>query len=231
MLCLTVLYAAYLVVFVRPYFKVEKIEVHGELRALTKQDIAELSGIKKGDHLLRIPVGQIQRDLVNNPWLKEVAVHRKMPHLVWIYVKEYIPVAIVKTDSYFYVDKFGVSFKAFNKDDDADFPIITGLNVEDENLDKEELRSKIVELLKVLNIYEESFVGEKYGISEIHFSENRGISIITLNDPMELRLGFGSFAEKIDRFESAYSAIKLDGGIISYVDFSSEGKVVVKYGT
>lgn len=223
------LYAIYTAAFLKPYFDVDKIEVEGTFRVLTKDKIISKSGIKMGDHLLRLPVGEIQARLEKSPWIKEVAVHRKFPHMVWIYVKEYIPEAIVRKDGWHYVNRFGQVFKTISLEDDRDFPIITGLE-EIPDDDEAALKSKVVELLRVKKLYESSSLGEIFGISEIHFNENKGVSIVTMVDPMELRLGYGPFVEKIDRLQIVYPAIRSRGGVVAYIDFNSEGKVVVKYG-
>jgi len=231
MIGMTVLYGIYSITFLKPYFLVGEIEIKGNLHALTEDDIVLASEINIGDHLLRVPVGEIQKKLMKNPWIKEVAVHRKFPHMVWIYIKEYVPVALVRMDGWYYVDRFGHPFKKLGMEDNKDFPLITGLE-EAPNINlKKNFESKIVEFLRVKNLFENSELGETYGLSEIHFSNNGGVSLITLNDPVELRLGFGPFMEKIDRLEVTYNAIKSHGGMIHYIDLSPEGKVVVKYGT
>ena len=225
-----VLYGIYTAALLKPYFKVERIEVEGNLRALSKEDVISKSGINMGDHLLRMPVGDIQDKLSKNPWIKEVAVHRKFPNKIWIYVTEYVPEAIVRTSDWYYVDRFGKFFKKLDRDDDKNFPVITGLE-EFTIKDKDGFQSKIVELLRVKKLYEESSMGEIYGLSEVHFNSNWGVSVVTLVDPIELRLGFGPFREKINRLQIVYPAIRSHGGIVAYIDLNSEGKVVVKYGT
>lgn len=225
-----VLYGVYTLAFIKPYFEVENIEVKGELKILTREEIIKDSGIAMGDHLLHIPVGEVQERLMKNQWIKEAAVHRKLPHMVWIYVKEHVPAAIIRTDDWYYADRSGNPFKKVGLGEDRDFAVFTGLDELAGAGKLNDLKSKIVELLKVNKLFEASELGEIYGLSEIHYSNNKGVSIITLNNPMELRLGFGPFAEKIERLEAVYPAIRSHGGIVAYVDLSPEGKVVVKYG-
>lgn len=227
----TILYGVYTIIFTKPYFKVDTIEVKGNLKALNAERVIESSGIKVGNPLLHIPVADIQKKLVENPWIKEAAVHRKFPNMVWLYVNEYVPEAIVRIKGWYYVDRFGTLFKKLALGDEKDFPVITGLEYLADGGSGEDFKSRLVELLRVKKVYEASQVGEIYGLSEIHFDANKGVSIVTLNDPMELRLGFGSFAEKIDRLQLVYPAIRSHGGVVAYVDLGSEGKVVVKYGT
>lgn len=230
MLGLAVIYGMYIVVFQHPYFQVDEIKVEGDLRALNTEQVIESSGVREGDQLLRVPVAGVQKRLMENPWVKEAAVHRKLPHMVWIYIKEYVPEAIVHSGGWRYVDGMGDVFKTLSALDKKDYPVITGLGAVPFGND-EAYREKMSQILGVKRIYERSFFGEIYGLSEIHFDENRGVSIMTQNDPMELRLGFDSYDEKLERLQVVYPAIKSHGGVISYVDFGSPGKVVVKYGT
>jgi cell division septal protein FtsQ len=231
MIGVLLLYGLYTLAFLRPYFQVGEIEIKGSLAALTEDDIILASGINIGDHLLRIPVGGIQERLMQNPWIKEAAVHRKFPHMVWIYIKEYVPVALVRMEDWYYVDRLGHPFKKLEAQDDKDFPLITGLEGAHEGPLTKDDEFKIVESLRVKNLFENSELGEVYGLSEIHFTNNSGVSLITLNDPVELKLGFGPFMEKIERLEITYQAIKSHGGMITTIDLNPEGKVVVKYGT
>lgn len=230
MVGLAFLYGIYLVVFIKPYFSVKDIRVQGDLSSLTKEDVIESSGLKIGDHLLRIPVSTIQKKLLSNPWVKEAAVYRKFPHVVGLAIKEYTPEAIVRLDDLYYVDRFGVVFKKIEATDNKNYPVITGVEKIYSDGSAEEFKSKLVELLKVKLLYEGSSLQEGCGLSEVHYNHNRGISVVTLNYPMELRLGFGPFAEKLERFETVYPVIRSHGGVVSYVDLSPEGKVVVKYG-
>jgi len=223
-----ILYGAYTVVFLKPYFKVTSIEVKGELNELSPEEVVSISGINIGDHILRIPVEDIQNKLLANPWAKEVAVHRKLPHMVLIYLKEYKPEAIVKRGDWYYVNRLGKMFKTLSKEDDRDYIFITGL----ERIENDDaFRSKVIELLRLKELYESTMIGEIYAISEIHLDKNRGVSIITRNDPMEIRLGYGPFMEKLDRLQLVYPKIKTHGGVVAYIDVNSQGKVVVKYGT
>lgn len=231
MLGFAIMYGIYTAAFIKPFFKVSTIQVKGNLHALETKQIIEESGIKEGDHLLRISVEDVQQKLSENTWIKEVAVHRKLPRMVLIYVNEYKPEALVRLNGFYYVDRQGKPFRKLDLNDEQDFPIITGLEDISEKITLDDLQSKIVEILNVKKIFESSGLGESYSLSEIHYSPDRGISIVTLNDPMELRLGMGPFTEKIERLETVYSAIRSHGGVIAYVDLSSEGKVVVKYGT
>lgn len=231
LILMAVLYSAYTVAFLKPYFRVNRIDVAGDFKVLTEEDIIKMSGIKYGDHILRVSVDAAQSALMENPWIKEAAVHRKLPRMIWIYVKEYVPEAIAKIGDWHYVDNFGEIFKKVDTDEERDFPIITGLENSELDLSDDKLKEMVMEILKVKRVYERSFIGEIYGISEVHYDPNRGISIITLNEPMEFRLGFGPYSEKISRFQTVYSAIRSNGGVVSYVDLSSDGKVVVKYGT
>lgn len=230
---LAILYGAYTIVFVKPYFEVRDVVVRGDLKALNSDDIIAETGITTGDHLLRIPVAKIQQQLMQNPWIKEVAVHRKLPHLVMIYIKEQTPELIVRGDALYYVNHDGVIFKKLSAGDDKNYPIVTGLEelFTEGGVSNKNLQSKILEVLSVIELYKGTTIGETYGLSEVHASDTRGISIITLNDPLELKLGFGPFREKIDRLVTMYPVIRSHGGMVSYIDLNANGKVVVKYGS
>lgn len=227
---MSLLYGIYMLAFIQPYFKVEDIEIKGSLNVLSPEDVVEQSGINVGDLLLRISVKDVQKRLSENPWIKESAVHRKFPNMVWIYVNEYSPEAIVKLDNLYYVDRLGNQFKKVSVKDNKDFPVITGLEEFEFSASSDEFKSKVVEALLVRDLFEKSSIYEGYGLSEIHISPTKGFSIITMDNPLELRLGFGPFNEKLNRLEMVHSAIRSHGGVALYIDLRPEGKVFVKYG-
>jgi cell division protein FtsQ len=231
LLFIMLLYGSYVIVFVKPYFKVNKIAVSTEHGVLSQSAVIEMAGIKEGDPILAVSVDEIKKRLLANPRIEKVVVHRKLPGTIWIYVKEYVPVAIIRLDGFYYVDERGNIFKKVDGNDRRDYPIITGF---EDNANpttaQEKAKDELLEALQVIRVYERSYIGEVYGISELNYNPDRGFSVITLKEPMEIRLGFDSYREKLLDLQTVYPAVRLEGGRVLYVDFGTRGKVVVKHG-
>ncbi|MBN1289786.1 MAG: FtsQ-type POTRA domain-containing protein [Actinobacteria bacterium] len=73
---------------------VSRIEVTGN-SYLTADYIQQASGIIKGENLLTVNVGKIEKNLKNNNWVESAAVSRDLLHTVNININERKPVAIV----------------------------------------------------------------------------------------------------------------------------------------
>jgi len=156
---------------------------------------------------------------LSNPWVKEIAVARKLPGTVWIYVNEYVPFAILSNEGFFYMNYEGVVFKKMERMDDKNFPVLTGVS-DGKNLQ---------EALGLLKTYLEMPIAEFFPPAEISLSRARGFIIMLDRDNIALRLGFENLEEKIERFYSILKAIGMRGRKIRYVDLNIPGKVVIKY--
>lgn len=71
------------------FFNIENVEVRGVLEIYTKQEVANASGLRKGDNIFRFSAyntkNRIMREL---PYISEVAVKRYLPSTVIISVEE-----------------------------------------------------------------------------------------------------------------------------------------------
>jgi len=121
------LYGMYQLVFERSLFIVKNIEVDGRLVHLSSDDIKTYSGIKLGDNLFSADLKKIQKSVAANPWVLEVAVSRKIPSTIWIYVNEHVPAALLAADEVYMIDEEGDIFKDLDGMDEKNLPILTGL--------------------------------------------------------------------------------------------------------
>jgi len=216
---LAILYGVYLLVFLGPIFQVREIMVEGKIVHSTLQSVIEQSGVKEGENLFGINVGAVHKNLKENSWISQAAVRRRLPHTLWIYVEEYEPAAVIQKDGVLkYVDHEGVIFKSVEPVDPKTLPVITGVNEE-----------KMNEALTILSMYNESSFGGAWGISELHFDEAGGCSIITEKGPVQIFLGQGAFANRLALLGRWQGIIGRRGGRITYIIANEEKRVTVGY--
>lgn len=201
-----------------PCFALNRIEVVGDLRGLTDVEILRASGLSLKNNLFSLSLKEIEKNILKLPWARSVSVRREIPSTLWIHVREQSPRAILLDKKLYFVSKEGAAFKEVEGEPDRDLPVITGLRRGDSLLDA----IRLVEFLKEIPNF------EVFGLSEIHYNEATGFSIVTLSKPMEIRFGHGNFEAKMGRFKNLWSRWKNRLGPIRGIDLDYEDRAFVK---
>lgn len=237
---LAALYGLYVVVVLGDAFVVRRIVVDGDLRVLTAEGIAGLSGVREGDPLFWISGGEVHRHISAEPWVKAAAVARRLPDTLWISVEEHRPAAIVAADAgLFFVDAGGHPFKRVDAGDDKGFPVFTGIAVGEKGAGAPEEAGRIREMLSLCDLFRAAAFGASREIAEVHFDRIAGYSLIAGEPPVQILLGHASLAERmgaVDRMAAAIQERLPAGrqaaggrGRIQYLLANEPGRIVVKY--
>lgn len=80
-----------------PVFSIKTIDISGNTQ-LSKERVSEISKVKTGENLLRLPVKAIQERLEADPWVREVTIRKLLPQGLRIEVHERAPVAMILAD-------------------------------------------------------------------------------------------------------------------------------------
>jgi cell division protein FtsQ len=205
-----------------PYFAIAKLELEGN-RRLTRPDVLEWIGVHEGTSVWDAAPGDLQMRLERHPWIQRVAVLREFPRRVAITVQERRPVAVVRLDALNYVDRAGHVLGPLRDDDSRDFPLITGF--EDETT-RGFAPIGIHRALQFLGRCER--LGCFDGVSEVHVSQHRGVTVFPLRTRVAVVLGWGNWREKLARSARVLAAWEGQPGRVAAVDVSFRELVVVK---
>jgi hypothetical protein len=222
-------YAAYVAIFSQSVFTVEQIVVRGDLHVLDEATVRHVAGVQKGDHLFHISMSSIQDRLRAHPWVREVAVRRKLPNTVWIYVSEREAMVLLNWDGFYLVDKSGNIFKQAEAKELEDLPVVSGLDdivVDAHGMGRS---AALAQLIDVYKLYTNHPIVEYLGCSEVLFDEYGYVSIITEQPAMRLRLGSTPTKNQFDRLYAVLSAVNTSEKKIKTIDLFMERKVVVRY--
>ena len=200
------------------YFTLQKIEVVGDFKQLTSEAIIKASKMGLGENLFRIPLKSIEKNVSELSWVMSVAVRRQTPHTLWIYVKEQKPKALLLADRLYFISEEGVVFKEVEKESNRDLPVLTGLSKSE----------PLTSAMQLVNFLESNADFELFGLSEIHYNEATGFSIVTLSGPMEVKLGKKDFESKITRLKWMWPEFSAKLGRVRGIDLDYEDKVFVK---
>ncbi|RTZ91301.1 MAG: hypothetical protein DSY91_05210 [Deltaproteobacteria bacterium] len=200
-------------------FRVKTIAIRGN-HTLSRKDLIYYLGLNENSNLLTLDLKSLYRKLISHPWIKNASIHRSLPSTLSIDIEERVPVALIKLGKFYYMDKDGVIFDKINKDVGCDFPVFTGPR------DFSEVSAYfplITEALSILN--------RKTGliISEFHLDLNHGITLITLNDALPVRLGRKDLSRRFRRFQTVYHYLRRREIPIKTIDCRYPDRVVVKY--
>lgn len=220
------LFGGYLAVVGLPLFAVEEVVVHGELQMLSADIIRDLSGIERGGNVFHVAVADVHQRLQANPWIAEVAVRRKLPHTIWIYVSERTPAAILNLHGLYLVDEDGTIFKTWEPGDPSDLPVLSG--VTDVQVDAEGYgRSPQVRaLLQLKGEFERTPMGEQFGASELLIDRFGRYAVVTAQPSIVVRLGTAFQPEQLERLRQVWPALQEKR--VAAVDVSIERKVIVR---
>lgn len=212
---LAALYGLYLLVFLGPIFSVKDIIIEGDLNHVTELEVLEVAQVGSGQNLFGANVRLGHDRLMAHPWIKQAAVRRRLPHTIWIYVKEYKPAAIMLNNGeVFYVNEQGIVFKPVETNDHKDYLIISGIG---------ESQQKLKKALNLISFYKKSQFGQTWGIAELNFNEDFGFSIMTENGTFEILLGHDAFGSQLDFLKRCEKVMGRQGGRIKYI-LANEGK-------
>lgn len=179
-----------------PFFGLARVEAVGHVR-VTPAEIKRLGGLARGLNLFQLDPAAIERGIGAHPWVKEVELRRRYPSTVSVRIVEHVPAAILALHDLYLVDGEGHPFKRLQPGDDADLPLITGLEREVYGQDPEAASVRVREALTAIHAYREAGLANDGRVSEAHLGA-AGLTLIT-GKGQELRLPDGDLGPALAR--------------------------------
>lgn len=186
------------------FFQVELVDIKGCSRT-TPQEMLSWSGLDVKTNLCKVRIGKIRKQLESHHWIASADVKRNWPNKLSIVVRERKPIALLSVKSgLFYVDRGGVVFAEVQPVDDRDFPVITGLEIDNLPGGGEEVRLK--EALDFIAYAEKGAVAlPKQNISEIHLTPEGNMVLFMADHAFPIYLGQGDMKKKYYRLSTVLS--------------------------
>ncbi len=208
-------------------FRVDRISVQGG-QHLGERQVVALSDIQFGVNTFNLDLALIGEQLEANPWIRQARVSRIFPRQVAIELEERQPVAIINLGLLYYLDDQGEVFKVLDANDELDYPMITGFEYERAQGHDPEYADRLKQIVALIdNLGQRDRLGLKQ-ISEIHHEENGNLTLFTLENAVEIRLGRGQFSDKLDRLEKIYVQLKPQFKVLDYIDLNVNEKIIVR---
>lgn len=191
-----------------PYIKLEKVVVIGVDEAMRGEllDAAQLDFEKS---LFAINLDQVKERLKRHPWVRSIAVEKQFPHTLAIRVEKEEPWAIVAGDRLRYMNRRGRVFKEVEEGDPLDFPVVTGIPA-----DEEEMERPVHTAVQVLTTLE----AEKDGwslesLSELHVRRDGSVYLYYSFLPFGIRTRADELANRMEDLKKVVEHLNRSGRI------------------
>ncbi len=198
-------------------FYVREVLVSGNYH-IDAKDIIKSSKIKKGDLLVDMHLKGIGGRLRENAWIKEVLLKKQFPGRLLIHIKEASPIALLSIKKRLYIiDEDGEKLERIKGESTPFLPVIKNINSKD--------RKGLSEALKLVSVLSEkkAFAGRES--IEIGL-EPYGLTMHV--DGELIKVGYGEYSEKFERWIELEPEIRKKGLEIKYVDLRFKDSVIVK---
>lgn len=207
----------------------QTITVAGPTKHLSIEDIEELASPSFGVPIMALDLDPIRKRIAQHPWVRAVGLRRLLPGTLYIHVDEHRPAAIVSYPELFLVSDEGILFKKAEPSDQKNLPFITGL-VRPTDEAQVQARQRIIHHSTVIiNVLDRSGALEPFGLSELHWEDQRTLSLITQHHPFQIKLGKAPWQHKIDRLFQVLPHLTRDGKIPTRVLLDHGEGVIVRY--
>jgi cell division septal protein FtsQ len=184
------------------YFNITSIEVSGIVRGSADQ-VRAASGVSVSTSQFSVDREAVRAAIrAGNDWVKDAKISRYWPDKLVIRVTEHEPHALIAIKnngqaSLYYLNREGEPFTKATHGMDLDFPIITGLETEQ---DQEIFREKLRQSLYFLRLAQKNDPNlPAQSLSEIHIDPEEGLVLHLVEYPFPIFLGKEDIRKKYVR--------------------------------
>ncbi|HEY1958419.1 MAG TPA: FtsQ-type POTRA domain-containing protein [Polyangiaceae bacterium] len=180
-------------------FSLEQVVMSGQ-KTRTKDALLARAGIKMGQNVFSIDLDAARNKMLGDPYVKNAVLSRRLPDTIAVDLEERVPAAVVSLGKdTFLVTRDGETFKHLEIGDPSDLPVITGLEPELAETDRDAFADAVRRALDVAVDYQQSPLASKMPLQEIHFEPGSAISLDVGSPVTTLVLGGPPFRKKLDQ--------------------------------
>lgn len=142
------LWEAYRAMVRLPYFRVAEVQVEGNLQ-VAAQDIINSLGLAPETSILQVDLKAMARRVLENPWIKEATVQRRLPLSLTIQVVERMPEAVFIADRRYLLSADGVILAELGEGELPSLPVLRATAPRHVGVGERILTSEMVQGLSV----------------------------------------------------------------------------------
>jgi cell division protein FtsQ len=210
-----------------PHFAIREIVVrHGP--RVSASEVRQLANLSEGDNILAFRLRPTVEAIELHPWVKRASVMRELPDRVVIEVAEREPVGLVSLGALYYVDDEGEIFKKVQPGETVDYPVFTGITIQEAVEDKEGVAPLLALGLSILSQARESLILPLAEISEVRLDRSEGAIVVRASDGLRIILGRDDLPQRWQRAEQALVRLGDEAVKVSELDLNYEDRVTVR---
>ncbi len=156
-----------------PQYAITAIEIPAPA-FLTSDEVAALSGARLGDNLLRLPIRDIRKKLLEHPNIREASVTRLLPSTLRIEIKEREPMAQISIGKNYLVDEEGAVLSWNQKFAETPVPLVDGLDMKSKMADNKVQSEALRDALRILKIYQGALILTRMEIQKVKLDQEDG---------------------------------------------------------
>jgi cell division protein FtsQ len=214
-----------------PRFAIRTIHVQGGARR-SPEDLARLSRVFQGQNIFTTDLEAAHAALLEDPWIEQATIRRKLPDTVSLEVVEREAAALVTIGRDLYLStRQGELFKKPEPGDPFDLPVITGTKADDIVSDRAAAVAMVKRGLDLLAEYEHTSLGKQLPVQEVHLEDDGGFVLMVGKDPIALHLGKGPYRQSLEQATRVISELATQRAQASIVFLDNEAhpeRVVVR---
>ena len=228
---LAVAWSAHHYALTSPRFAIRTIDLVGAHR-LTLEQVKTQSGATVGANIFALDSDAAERKLLENPWVSEVKLTRRLPNTLRVELSEREAAAVVSLgERLFLVTREGEPFKEVQPGDPYDLPLITGASAENLARDRAREIERIQTGLEVLHQFERVPLSRVYPAEEVHLADAGDVTLTAGKEGVTLELGTGPWRKKLLMAEEVVGELRRKGrtpGIVFLDNTAHPERVVVR---
>ncbi len=209
-----------------PYMKLERVEIRGVDENI-RNDLIHMCRLTDDRSLLSLKLNALKKKMERHPWVRTATVERKFPDTLIVQIEKEKPAMLVLMDGFYYMNQQGELFKRVLGKDKMDFPILTGLSMEDP--DQKIKLARAAAALSVLRNEKKTWSSQN--LSEMHFDERGEISLYFNHLQAAIRIPYENMAGKMNALKKVAGHLETSGKIndATQIDLNHVDGVIVSF--
>jgi cell division septal protein FtsQ len=200
------------------HLNVKEIEVVCQ-KADVREEIQEFFKNKNLGNILLLDIGHVQELLESHRWVKNACVRKIFPSSLRIEIEERKPMAILKKENFYLIDKQGILLEKIQPQEYKELPLlIDSNNFERDYKEKLELAWRCLESLAP---------SERENIEILDLTDYGNITAKLRSSGVNLKLGGDNFLQKLKIFQEWRSNLERFGPL-EYVDLRFQDRLYIK---
>ena len=226
------LLVGYLVALSTPFFRLEDVNFQGN-KQVSQVELLQKGGLEDKLNILSLNLSDVKKKMEAIPWVKSVQLRRELPNKLLVSVQERQPLSLVLVDgSLHFLDREGLAFKKVERREGLNLPVLTGLQKGDWQENGYLVPKVLQEIFTLTTLLAQGgdpLYPDK--LSEIHYDQECGYSLYTLDYGIRITLGRDDFKTKMARLEKVWLTLQKRPDLINLRGISLQyGQRIIVHG-